>query len=65
MQRTLLLRQLVRVGVAKRLAPGNDPLVVARTGSFAEQPLGLELRTRAGVEPRYLRRRALGRPDLE
>ena len=64
-QRTLLARQRVGVRVPERLAPGDDTLMVARAGSVAEQPLRLDLRSRAGVEPRNLRRGALGRPHLE
>ena len=57
--------QRVGVRVPKRLAPGDDPLVVARAGGIAQQPLLLHLRSRARVEPGDLRSRALRRPHLE
>ena len=64
-QWTLSRRELVGIGVAKWLAPGDDPLVVAGAGCLAQLPLGLDVRARSGVEPRSLSCGALGDPDLE
>ena len=43
-QRPLARGELVRVGVAVRLAPGEDALVVAGLGGFGQGPVGLHLK---------------------
>src|SRR6185437_15537235 len=59
--------ELERVGVAERLAPRDDSLVVACTGSVRQVPL--ELRLYAGTlnvaQPGLAAHRPLARPQLE
>src|SRR6478752_197253 len=59
--------ELERVGVAERLAPRDDSLVVSCTGSIREVPLELRLYARPleVAQPRLAAHRPLARPQLK
>ena len=59
--------ELERVGVAERLAPGDDALMVARAGRLGEVALELRLHARPldVAQPGLAAHRALARPQLE
>ena len=66
-ERPLALDQRVRVGVAVRLAEGDDALVIARVRRVAQAPLGDDLQPEPGhlPQPRLRREGALGDEQLE
>jgi hypothetical protein len=64
-ERRLRTRERPGIRIAERLAPGDEPLVIARPGGLAQHPLGLHLQPRSLVEPRACRCSAFRRPDLE
>ena len=64
-ERLLGGRELVGVGVAVRLRPGEHTLMIAGAGGLADLPIRLDLEARSLLQPRFGRDGALCRPDLE
>ena len=66
-ERRLTGGELERIGVAERLAPRDDSLVVPRAGGLRQVPFELRLHPRPLdlTQPRLASNRPLARPQLE